>query len=48
MDDSPRTGDARVPPGQYVTQKWPVLTYGETPRIAPEDWTFRVSGLVGR
>lgn len=48
MDDSPRTGDARVPPGQYVTEKWPVLTYGETPRIAPEDWTFRVSGLVSR
>ena len=46
MDDSLRTGEARVPPGQYVTQKWPVLTYGETPRIAPEDWTFRVSGLV--
>src|SRR5262249_26901873 len=48
MDDSLRTGDARVPPGQYVTQKWPVLTYGETPEIAPQDWSFRVSGLVSR
>jgi len=48
MDDSLRTGDARVPPGQYVTQKWPVLTYGETPEIAPEDWSFRISGLVSR
>jgi DMSO/TMAO reductase YedYZ molybdopterin-dependent catalytic subunit len=48
MDDSIRTGDARVPPGQYVTEKWPVLTYGETPRIAPADWSFRISGLVAR
>jgi DMSO/TMAO reductase YedYZ molybdopterin-dependent catalytic subunit len=48
MDDSIRTGDARVPPGQYVTQKWPVLTYGETPRISPESWSFRITGLVGR
>ncbi len=46
MDDSIRTGDARVPPGQYVTEKWPVLTYGETPRVAPEDWIFRISGRV--
>jgi DMSO/TMAO reductase YedYZ molybdopterin-dependent catalytic subunit len=48
MNDSIRTGDARVPPGQYVTEKWPVLTYGETPRIAPADWSFRISGLVAR
>ena len=31
MDDSIRTGTNRVPPGQYVTEKWPVLTYGRTP-----------------
>lgn len=46
MDDSIRTGDARVPPGQYVTDKWPVLTYGSTPRIRPEEWELRVFGLV--
>ena len=46
MDDSIRTGDGRVPPGQYVTDKWPVLTYGRTPEIRTEDWTLRVSGLV--
>lgn len=46
MDDSPRTGKDRVPPGQYVTDKWPVLTYGETPRIRPEDWTLRLFGRV--
>jgi DMSO/TMAO reductase YedYZ molybdopterin-dependent catalytic subunit len=46
MDDSIRTGAERVPPGQYVTEKWPVLTYGATPRIAPESWELRIFGLV--
>ncbi|HKI05031.1 MAG TPA: sulfite oxidase-like oxidoreductase [Thermoanaerobaculia bacterium] len=46
MDDSIRTGDDRVPPGQYVTDKWPVLSYGDTPRIALEKWTLRIFGLV--
>ncbi|HSF40269.1 MAG TPA: sulfite oxidase-like oxidoreductase [Thermoanaerobaculia bacterium] len=46
MDDSIRTGKERVPPGQYVTNKWPVLTYGSTPHVKPEDWTLRVFGLV--
>jgi DMSO/TMAO reductase YedYZ molybdopterin-dependent catalytic subunit len=46
MDDRIRTGITRVPPGQYVTDKWPVLTYGATPEIRPEDWTLRIFGLV--
>src|SRR5262249_36864262 len=25
--------DPRLPPGQVLTQKWPVLTYGETPQV---------------
>ena len=36
----------RVPPGQHLTQKWPVLTYGATPRFDPRTWTFRCFGLV--
>ena len=36
----------RVPPGQTLTTKWPVLTYGSTPRFNPRTWTFRCSGLV--
>ena len=36
----------RVPPGQQLTQKWPVLTYGGTPRFDPRSWTFRCFGLV--
>ena len=37
---------ARVPPGQVLTEKWPVLTYGVTPRVDPKRWTFRCHGLV--
>jgi DMSO/TMAO reductase YedYZ molybdopterin-dependent catalytic subunit len=36
----------RIPPGQTLTQKWPVLTYGLTPRFDPGRWTFRCFGLV--
>ena len=36
----------RVPPGQTLTTKWPVLTYGLTPRVDPKRWTFRVFGQV--
>ena len=37
---------ARVPPGQVLTAKWPVLTYGLTPRTDLKRWTFRCFGLV--
>ncbi|HXJ84962.1 MAG TPA: sulfite oxidase-like oxidoreductase [Candidatus Methylomirabilis sp.] len=40
------TLSARIPPGQVLTTKWPVLTYGRTPRFDPRTWTFRCSGLV--
>ena len=46
MDDSIRAGKDRIPPGQYVTDKWPVLTYGDTPELEPEEWTFEITGLV--
>lgn len=36
----------RVPPGQYLTKGFPVLTYGQTPHISPEEWQFRVWGQV--
>ncbi|HSZ21707.1 MAG TPA: sulfite oxidase-like oxidoreductase [Candidatus Sulfotelmatobacter sp.] len=36
----------RVPPGQVLTNKFPVLTYGETPRFDPRTWDFKVVGLV--
>ncbi len=36
----------RLPPAQVLTHKWPVLTYGETPRADLQTWTFRCFGLV--
>lgn len=36
----------RLPPGQYLTEKFPVLSYGPTPRFDPTTWDFRVIGLV--
>jgi DMSO/TMAO reductase YedYZ molybdopterin-dependent catalytic subunit len=32
----------RVPPGQYVTQDFPVLSAGPTPHTPLEEWTFSV------
>ena len=46
MDDSIRTGKDRIPPGQYTTSKWPVLTYGETPNIEPEAWSIHLFCMV--
>jgi DMSO/TMAO reductase YedYZ molybdopterin-dependent catalytic subunit len=36
----------RVPPGQYLTEGFPVLTYGPTPEIDLDAWQFRIWGLV--
>ncbi|MDO8562678.1 MAG: sulfite oxidase-like oxidoreductase [Candidatus Limnocylindria bacterium] len=38
----------RVPPGQYLTEKWPVLHYGSVPSFDPKRWDFRVFGAVER
>jgi DMSO/TMAO reductase YedYZ molybdopterin-dependent catalytic subunit len=38
---------ARLPPGQYLTDKWPVLHAGSVPHYGNLDaWTFRVYGEV--
>lgn len=39
-------GKEKLPAGQHLTLKFPVLTYGDTPRIDTQDWKFRVDGLV--
>lgn len=36
----------RLPPGQYVTDDFPVLTAGPTPRVPLDQWTFSLDGLV--
>jgi DMSO/TMAO reductase YedYZ molybdopterin-dependent catalytic subunit len=36
----------RIPPGQYFTEKWPVLHYGSVPRVDLKTWDFKVWGEV--
>ncbi|HKI90969.1 MAG TPA: sulfite oxidase-like oxidoreductase [Gaiellaceae bacterium] len=37
---------ARLPPGQYLTDKWPVLHAGEVPAVDLGSWRLRVFGEV--
>jgi DMSO/TMAO reductase YedYZ molybdopterin-dependent catalytic subunit len=36
----------RVPPGQYLTKGFPIMTYGQTPQIDRSQWQLRVWGLA--
>jgi DMSO/TMAO reductase YedYZ molybdopterin-dependent catalytic subunit len=38
----------RVPPGQFLSSKFPVLTHGSSPEIDLKTWKIRVFGLVER
>jgi DMSO/TMAO reductase YedYZ molybdopterin-dependent catalytic subunit len=38
--------EGRLPPGQSLTQKFPVLHYGPVPRFNPATWDFRILGEV--
>lgn len=42
-----RESDDRLPPGQYLTSDFPVLSAGPTPRVDTETWEFAVVGLDG-
>jgi len=37
---------ARLPPGQYLTDRFPVLHVGDVPTYAPGDWNLTIGGLV--
>jgi DMSO/TMAO reductase YedYZ molybdopterin-dependent catalytic subunit len=39
-------GKERLPPGQHLTQGFPVLDLGIHPEFHPERWRFKVDGLV--
>ena len=39
---------ARLPPGQYLTEKWPVLHAGSVPKTDLATWDFQVFGEVER
>ena len=37
---------ARLPPGEYLTEKWPVLHAGSVPETDLSTWDFKVFGEV--
>jgi DMSO/TMAO reductase YedYZ molybdopterin-dependent catalytic subunit len=42
-----RQGNAgRLPPGQYETWDFPVLSFGPTPTIISDEWKLEIAGLV--
>jgi len=43
--DAELYGD-RLPPGQKLTDGWPVLHYGGIPKIELDTWRFELGGLV--
>jgi DMSO/TMAO reductase YedYZ molybdopterin-dependent catalytic subunit len=42
-----RDSSQRLPPGQYLTNDFPVLSAGPTPRISLDDWEFTVTTEFG-
>jgi DMSO/TMAO reductase YedYZ molybdopterin-dependent catalytic subunit len=42
----PDANAARIPPGQYLTTDFPVLSAGPTPHTPLEGWSFTVRGAV--
>jgi DMSO/TMAO reductase YedYZ molybdopterin-dependent catalytic subunit len=42
----PQVDATRVPPGQYVTTDFPVLSAGPTPHTPLDEWTFGITGNV--
>src|SRR6266513_4019306 len=42
----PVADPARVPPGQYVTPDFPVLSAGPTPHTPLTEWDFTIRGLT--
>jgi DMSO/TMAO reductase YedYZ molybdopterin-dependent catalytic subunit len=37
---------ARLPPGQYLTEKWPVLHAGDVPDVDLDTWRLQITGEV--
>ncbi|MGW3917571.1 molybdopterin-dependent oxidoreductase, partial [Streptomyces sp. NPDC005070] len=37
----------RLPPGQYPTEQFPVLSAGPTPRVETDTWTFAITTESG-
>jgi DMSO/TMAO reductase YedYZ molybdopterin-dependent catalytic subunit len=42
-----REHDPSLPPGQYLTEDFPVLSAGPTPRVSHDDWEFTITTESG-
>jgi DMSO/TMAO reductase YedYZ molybdopterin-dependent catalytic subunit len=42
----PEVDPSRLPPGQYETRDFPVLSAGPTPHTALDEWSFTIQGAV--
>ena len=40
--------DSRLPPGQYLTERFPVLHVGDVPTYEPGQWDLKIFGLVDK
>ncbi len=45
-DENRFRSEGRLPPGQSLTERFPVLHYGPVPSFNPETWDFKVTGEV--
>jgi DMSO/TMAO reductase YedYZ molybdopterin-dependent catalytic subunit len=48
LNERDRAVADRLPPGQYLTEKWPVLHYGGVPKIDLATWDFTIDGQVDK
>jgi hypothetical protein len=46
--DRRRAGGADLPPGQYLTRDFPVLSAGPTPRVDTATWAFTIETERGK
>ena len=46
MQQARDDGRPRLPPGQRLTDGWPVLHYGSIPKVDMATWKFHIFGLV--
>src|ERR671913_461669 len=44
----PRAEGVQLPPGQYLTEDFPVLSAGPTPRIPLDRWEFVITTEAGQ
>ncbi len=45
-DEEEKRQEGRLPPGQSLTNRFPVLTYGPVPKFDPATWDLRIFGSV--